>query len=490
MKALTGFIFSLLFIHQIRAQNIHYKNTPVFTPTQLREDYSILVKTLREAYPSTYRYNSKSDLNQFFKTNISELNQSLTEKQFYPVIAATVAKMKDEHIISTPSEKYYDDVYKRSTKFLPFSIKVIGRRMYVCKSADPQLKTGTEIVLINGVGAQSIIQKLIKYIHRDGYISTFLYRHLEDFSPTQNENLFDLYFSVFYNLRNTVKLVVKSTNNKTFVINCPSLNYANYTKFYWQRNPHELPLSFKQFSDDIALIGISSFDGTYRDTYKQNFDTLFEQTFRRLDSNKTKNLILDLRRCEGGDNSYLLLLSYLMTKPFRVLDYIEVSYSGLPSTAKYFESTDNAFFADTLLQRTTTGMYRLKAKYESTIPGYTDIYPKRANFKGRVFVLTSGATGSAAAILASLLRNNNRATFIGEETGGSMEGPTSLNIPILVLPNSKIRVEIPLIRLQLAVKYIKGRGVIPDYAVQQSPEDLRCEKDTQLNFALKLAGGK
>jgi hypothetical protein len=455
-------------------------------PAELKEDYNILVKTLCEAYPSTYRYNTKVQLRAFFNSTLAKLSKPLTEYEFYPLIARTAAYMKDEHIIATPSTAYYEYHYKRQTKFLPFSIRLIGGRMYVFASDDSKLKAGMQIISIDNVPAKFIIGNLIKYIHRDGYISTFLYRHLEDYSPTQNENLFDLYYSFLYHLKDHVKLVVRTPNHEIIRLNCRSLNYGLYQSFYSKRKPQEPPLSFILKHDTSALLTISSFHQSYREYHKQNFDKLFEQIFNTLDSNKTRNLIIDLRHCEGGDNSYLQLLKYLMLKPFKVLDYIEVNYAGMPSTAKYFESTDNAFFADSLLFRTPGGKYRLKSKYKPTIAGYTDVYPAQKHFKGKLYVLTSGATGSAAAIFCSILRNAHRATFIGEETGGAMEGPTSLNIPILVLPNSKIRIEVPLIRLQLAVRYSKGRGVIPNYLVEPKKDDLINNRDAQLDFALKL----
>ncbi|WP_295801779.1 S41 family peptidase [Mucilaginibacter sp.] len=480
-------LFSLFFVCGADAQKLSRpKNGSLFTARQLQEDYGILVNTLREAYPSTHRYNTKAELDKFFAASRKKLQSPMTERQFYPIVAFTAAKMKDEHIIPTPSVTYYNEVYKKNTRFLPFSCKLINRRMYVLKSAVAVLKAGDEIITIDGIKTQNIIQKLIGYIHRDGYISTFLYRHLEDYSPTQNENLFDLDYSFFYDLKQKITFKIRKPDGSIIKSISRSLNYKEYSEFYWKRNTHEQPLTFKFLNKDIAYLNISSFHAEYRESFKQDFDKLFEKIFNRLDSSKTQNLVLDLRRCEGGDNSYLLLLSYLMNKPFRVFDYVEVAYHGLPITARYFENTENAFFIDSLLYRTASGKYRLKPQYESTIAGYTNINPKSNNFKGNLYVLTSGATGSAAAILSAITRNSRRGIFIGEETGGAMEGPTSLNIPILVLPNSKIRVEIPLIRLQLAVKYKKGRGVIPEYTVETSVNDLINSTDPQLSFTLKL----
>ncbi len=475
---------------QALPQDSTYKKERFFKPSELKEDYKVLIKTLQECYPSTYRYNSKAQVDHFFSHMLEQLNTPLTERGFYPLIALTAAYMKDEHIIATPSVAYYEHIYKQQVKFLPFSIKVIDNRVFINSSDNPQLKTGMQILSIDDIPVTSIISNVIRYVHRDGYISTFPYRHLEDYSPTQNENILDLYYSFFYRLRDSLILALKQPDGNVVRFNCQSLNYKQYQSFYWKRNPHEPPLTFKQLNKNSALLEISSFHSSYRENYKQDFERLFEQCFNRLDSNKTRNLVIDLRRCEGGDNSYLLLLQYLMLKPFRVLKYIEVAYAGLPSTSKYFESTDNAFFPDSLLYRLPNGKYRLKSKYKPTIAGYTTTSPKRQHFKGKVYVLTSGSTGSAAAIFCTILRNAHRAIFIGEETGGAMEGPTSLNIPVLVLPNSKIRIEVPLIKLQLASRYIKGRGVIPDYFVEPLVNDIADHHDAQFNLALKLLNGK
>ena len=465
----------------------HLTSPRVYTSNMLKEDYMVLVKTLQEAYPSLYRYNTKKQVASFFSQNMSGLSGPMTERKFFPIIAATVAMMKDEHIIATPSAGYYDKVYKKQTRFLPFSLKIINNKLYVDKSIAPEITPGTEISAINNVAASSIIQKLIQHLHRDGYITTFLYRHLEDYSPTQNQNLFDLFYSFFYTLAPTAVLKVRKPNSRWQYVSCKTLNYPEYETFSRQRNIREAPFQYKPVSARTSYLSINSFHFSYRQFHKQDFDTLFESTFRGMQRDGVMNLVLDLRRCEGGDNAYLLLLSYLMTKPFRVFDYLELAYTALPSTAAYFENTENAFFIDSFVYRHNGGMYRLKKAYEATVPGYDTIYPRQHHFKGNIYVLTSGATGSAAGILSAILKSSGRAIFIGEETGGAMEGPTALNISTLVLPYSKIRIEIPHIRMQLATTHIKGRGVLPDYNVQNSVHDLIHHTDSQLQFALGLA---
>lgn len=42
-------------------------NLNEFTAAELKEDYQVLVKTLQEAYPSLYRYNTRKHMELFFK---------------------------------------------------------------------------------------------------------------------------------------------------------------------------------------------------------------------------------------------------------------------------------------------------------------------------------------------------------------------------------------------------------------------------------------
>src|SRR4051794_2920664 len=176
---------------------------------------------------------------------------------------------------------------------MPFGIKIIHKKMYVCKSLASELKAGTEILAINGTPATTIIQKLTSYIQRDGYIQTFLYRHLEDYSPTQNENLFDLYYSFFYTLPEQFIVEIKPTKDKSLKVTCKSLNYDEYTAFYNKRMMHDLPVEYKSISKDVSYLSVSSFHSYYREMYKQDFDSLFEKIFAGLDSSKIRNLILD-----------------------------------------------------------------------------------------------------------------------------------------------------------------------------------------------------
>jgi C-terminal processing protease CtpA/Prc len=75
---------------------------------------------------------------------------------------------------------------------------------------------------------------------------------------------------------------------------------------------------------------ISSFLGWHRNRFNQDFDILFDSVFKELKAKHTKNLILDLRNNEGGVGTGEKLLSYLMTKPYKLYESAELKYVGYP----------------------------------------------------------------------------------------------------------------------------------------------------------------
>jgi C-terminal processing protease CtpA/Prc len=111
-------------------------------------------------------------------------------------------------------------------------------------------------------------------------------------------------------------------------------------------------------------------------------------------------------------------------------------------------------------------------------------------FSGPVYFLINGFSFSATAEFSAVARSEKRGVFIGEETGGGYYGNTSGNDTLVVLPNTRIRVDIPLIKYTMAVREAEypDRGIIPEHSVISSLADFIGHKDVQLQYALQLAG--
>jgi C-terminal processing protease CtpA/Prc len=114
--------------------------------------------------------------------------------------------------------------------------------------------------------------------------------------------------------------------------------------------------------------------------------------------------------------------------------------------------------------------------------------PGKNNYKGKVYFLINGKSFSTTAEFCAIAKSNNRGKFIGEETGGGYYGNTSGARTTITLPNSKIKVNIPLHKYVMAVKKANhpDRGVIPDYIVSPGINEAISDKDVQLNYAMSL----
>jgi len=120
-------------------------------------------------------------------------------------------------------------------------------------------------------------------------------------------------------------------------------------------------------------------------------------------------------------------------------------------------------------------------------PGVEVQKPAASPFLGRVFVLIDGGTFSTSADVCAQLRSLTEATFIGEETGGAVEGNTSgLNAQI-VLPHSTLKLKIQMYGYWNDVTSgMKGRGTLPDRNVLRTVDDVLDGTDPALDLAISL----
>ena len=490
------FVFVIFAGDSVAQQKISRNDSTdgLFTSESLQEDFLIFRRTLETTYPSLYRYSDSVTMSAYLDKQFTLLNKPMNEVDFYKIIALSCARVNDEHLIPSPSNSDYMNRYFENTKFFPFTFRIINRRFYVIKCAlsPSPIKPGSELIAINGRSVEDILNLLLPTIPSDGYIQTFNIRHLEDYSLTQVSNLFDLNYSLFADTEDSFRLEYVSpgepANKQTLVV--PGLTRDQYRKFYNERRKLDQPLTFKYLEKDVAYLKISSFLGWHRRRFRQNFDSLYQVIFAELRAKRTSHLILDLRNNEGGDNTGEKLLLYLLPKPYRHFDYLEKKYVGIPSVSAYLENANNLIVADTLVYKTATGYRPRKEYYDRWTPLLYEQRPMDMHFNGQLTVLMNGASGSMASVVCSFLKSNSQAVFIGEESGGAMEGPTSRSFAKLTLPNTHITIDVPLTKTVNAVSYTKGRGVIPDYWIEPAIDDLLHTIDTELNFALKLIGRK
>ena len=116
--------------------------------------------------------------------------------------------------------------------------------------------------------------------------------------------------------------------------------------------------------------------------------------------------------------------------------------------------------------------------------------PDKTAFKGKLIILTSSANSSASTHLMSFLKGQNPdAVLIGEQTGGSAQGATAGLLFTLTLPESGIKMRIPMLQQFINVdSFEHGYGMSPDVEVNMTAADFLSGRDPAYERALVEAG--
>jgi C-terminal processing protease CtpA/Prc len=208
---------------------------------------------------------------------------------------------------------------------------------------------------------------------------------------------------------------------------------------------------------------------------------MLTQAFTRIAAAGAHTLVLDLRDNGGGEDRLgKLLFAHLVDAPFPYYAELTVKRAEL-SFANQVEG-DAAIPARMLSER-ADGLYAIKH------PNLGMQQPALPTFKGKVIALINGRSFSTTSELITQLHDKRRATFVGEESGGAYHGNSSGHDVTLVLPNSKLKVVIPMVKYTLAVsgQHPNGRGVVPQVAVAPTITDYISGRDVVLDRALALA---
>jgi hypothetical protein len=482
----------------------------VVSPEKLHADLAVLRTALEQAHPGLLRYATERELNDAFAAAGDAARVPLRERQFLKEVARILGIVRDDHTYALPSASFWREAIgpttytQRSTAgtlpLFPFFVTVVDDRLFVTHSNGAvELPRGTEILTINGTRAADVLADLAPLMPTSGFTTTFRSRRIEQFSPRQEYNVFVVSYALFVATPEHFTLDIRTTDGKVSVATVPSarapelwanfrMRYVGTTDSMLQR---ENPFRLTQPTARTAVLSATAFHAWRWNQAKLDYPRDIAATFASINGSGVETLILDLRGNEGGTMEIAVeILRHVTTEPFQIYDYKEMTGYRFPELTPYLGNPkDLDHFTEDLFETPANGRVRIK----TSLPDETwsrPLAPAPGRFGGRLIVLVDGATGSAAAQLATLIRVNRRdAIFVGEEVGGDMEGPVSGSYLSLILPHSKLRVEVPVLKKVLhlnGLRYERGRGVIPDHVITQTQEDIAHDIDSVLAFALQL----
>lgn len=301
---------------------------------------------------------------------------------------------------------------------------------------------GSEIISVNNVPVSEIIGSTKRLVNSDarsktGKLANFAHS-FPDLLAIQfgNANSYEVKFIPHGSSGSEIKML-KSADRKTAWESGISTLAGSFSESY------DLNLEIVK-TKNLAVMSIPTF-GFYDN--QQKFYSFLDSAFEQVNRSGIKNLILDLRNNSGGDPiCSARLMSYLEKQP-----------------APYFA--------------------RIYAGYES-LAQPIPVSSKNA-FGGNLYVLINGGSFSSTGHLCALLKYHRRATFVGEETGGTYE----CNDDHIRVQTSATHLSINVARMTYtaAVNGIpRETGIMPDYPVEPTIDDVLSGHDAVKLFAIKL----
>jgi C-terminal processing protease CtpA/Prc len=483
MRRLFYLFFMPLFFSCSVSRN--YNPNKKYSKAELQHDYSTLKNILENKHPSLYWYTSKDSMDGYFNEGYHAIQDSMTELQFgWKILAPLAATIHCGHTSFMMSKSWNHFIKNKIIPSFPLYLKVWNDSMMVVANLnekDSLIKPGDFITAINGIKTPDMIDYMFHYLVEDGYSENVNYIRLSADFPYFHRNIFGLYKN--YDVDFTDSNGVANSAKIPYFIPPDDSTKKVVKKKIHKATHHEKMEDIRSLTYDstYALMTVNGFS-------KGHLKNFFRRSFRRMRKHNTQNLAIDLRANGGGDIiKSAFLTKFLRDTPFKIADSAYAKSNTLKPYTKYISS---GFLSNVGLHFVThkekDGQYHF---------GYWERHifrPKRKNhFNGNVYVLTNGLTFSASSLFCADLKGQKNIKLVGEETGGGWYGNSGIMIPNITLPNTKLRMRLPVFRL---VQYqhipVKGTGVIPDIYVGPNWRDVLHGVDTKIKVVKELTKSK
>jgi len=483
---LTAFFsFVLLCGFSIRAQESPsqaFDPEKKFAPDQLEDDFRVLRDALEEGHGGLHRYTSKQELDRQFESILKKLSLPLTETEFLRLLAPLIANINDGHTGIFLSNSF--SAYLENEPILfPFNLRYIDKKAYIFRnySEDKDFAVGGEVVSINDHPVSEILDKMMAVVPSDGHIETSKYRRLESTAR------FGQTYNLLFGKTTSYTVVYRPLEDKALKkAEVKGIREKDLNSIFEERYPEaakNLPPIELEYRDDTAILTIRTFGPSGYQNAGISYPIFMRNTFKELEQKNIQDLILDLRNNGGGADLYgKLLVAYLMDKPFMYYEHLRINNKEFSFLAHTDVPPERRTIPASSFKENDSGTYDLLGH-----PNLGEQKPIQPTFKGKVYVLINGGGFSGTGECTSIIHFHKKAVFIGEECGAGYYGNTSGFMPTLTLPNTGIRVRIPVVRYTMAVSgYPPDRGIIPDYSVTPTINELLNGKDVEMDFAIEL----
>lgn len=421
-----------------RFHHDEYFSYPVIFPKEkLQDDYRQFRSILASTHPALYDYTSKNELDSLFDRNYEKIDTSLTFSRFLSLMTEVISKVGCGHTSLWVPGKFWNVA---PDHLFPLQLINAGNKTWIFGGYrdDPEIPPGSEVLTINKHPIQEIMDRLKALTSADGFNTSY-----KEEKAAQN---FSIKFAFAYGFQEyfDIEFIPPKTQLKTR-ITLKGISKATIDK----AKPDHSELSFRQLKrENTAILTLNTFAYYSKVDWFQHF---IDSVFLEIDRSGIENLILDLRGNSGGDP---FCASYLW---------------------RYLEPEPLPYFLDHY------------GKYDSLA------YPlplADQSFSGDLYTIIDGNGFSTTGHFCGLLKYHKVGTFIGSELGSTYTCTGNATYP--PLPNTGIMVGTARVRRYTTA--VQGmdptRGIIPDYPVELTQQDIIDGRDAVMDFTRSLIKSK
>lgn len=313
------------------------------------------------------------------------------------------------HLFSDNHMSLWEIYAPEDAVYLPVEIGAIAGKLYIVSSQVKALPAGARIKTLDGLPSERVIDAVWPQLgHSDGTLGNW-----ERESLSRNAGRFWASTSAH---RAGDKITIELSDGSKIPVTLGKQPVSGQTD-WWTRTENitksrgmRIPgfddtsnIVIRRISPESDAITLYSFDWT--DVEKDEIDRYFSATANQLPA----NIILDLRFNPGGDElTQWYFDSYFIKQELRPFEYKSVLQKKISTDggAGNLVDGDEKTFGDFVLS--DNGTYRASPK-----PNEIIAVRNEGPFSGRLVILTSGMTGSAAFDSARLLKAGAQAILVG-----------------------------------------------------------------------------
>ncbi|MBN2611388.1 MAG: hypothetical protein JXB00_07525 [Bacteroidales bacterium] len=404
----------------------------------IKADIDSLISTLLTVHPTFATHYRQNNLELKIDSIKNNLTGPIAPLDFYRMMQPVIAIDGHTTLI------YTGDVYpKIKNPLFPFKVVIYNDKLYIKENLSEKqaLTKGSIIEKINGIPAQRIIQNMMRYMHGE----------MDNYKTKSLENSFHIYYRLIYG---SFSDFIVTLNNTDY-----HLKGTGWNEF---KEPVKPKFELRFYDDDIAYL--------YKRSFKppKDFIHFMDSAFKVISEKQIQYLIIDNRRGGGLGDMADSLLAYFSDNPYKLYEKKSTKISHLTNnyieSNKSFEFIKNGFF----------------------VQEFNPHQPFRVNhFKGNTYIMVGALSYSLGTCFPASAKCYQNAIIVGEETGQPLL--SNGDIDKFRLPNTGIDCY-----SSLSVYYMpchnndKLHGVIPDYMITPTLDELINDTDYTLNYTLQL----